>query len=283
MLSGFFISTLKEEATFGKVFRTCLRLWLKVFVFSFSISVLFWALGITEICSVSIIRAFTPILSNQYWFITVFLAITAVRPLWSRAFFAMSDKEVLSVGIFLAFFDCIQPLFGSNAFRELGTGFLHAFFCVVLGYACKRLTIFNLSKVKVFCIYVACCCIAGVVSFVEKKYLHHSDAILIMYNSPLIVTAAIALLCFFKKLEFSSKVITGIAPYVLGIYLFNDHPLMRGYVYENILHCSEYYSSNFMLIHYFVSIIGFTIIGLVLDFIISKVITIITKGQIRYA
>lgn len=282
MLSGFFISTLKEEATFGKVFRNCLKLWLKVFVFSLGIYVVFGLMGIAKISGLSIIKAATPIFSNQYWFITVFLAITAVRPLLSRAFFAMSDKEIFSVVIFLAFFDCIQPQFGSNAFRELGTGFLHAFFCVVLGYACKRLTIFDLSKVKALCIYVVFCCIAGMAAFVEKTYLHHSDANLIMYNSPLIVAAAIALLCFFKKLKLSSRIITGIAPFVLGIYLFNDHPLMRDYVYEDILHCSEYYSSNFMLVHYFICIVGFTIIGLVLDFIVSKIITFITKGRVRY-
>lgn len=283
MLSGFFISTLKEEAAFGKVFRDSLRLWLKVFVFSLGIYVTFWVTDLAKVDLDSIKKAITPVMSNQYWFITVFLAITAIRPMLSRAFSAMTDKEVLTVVVFLAFFDCFQPILGCNAFRELGTGFLHAFFCVILGYACKRLPIFNISKVISIGIYIVFCGIAGVASFVEKRYLHHTDATFIFYNSPFIVIAAVGILCFFKNLNFTSKFITGIAPYILGIYLFNDHPLMRNYIWENVLHCSDYYTSNFMLVHYFICIIGFTIIGIVLDWVVSKCITILTRGEIKYA
>lgn len=210
-------------------------------------------------------------MKNSYWFITVFLLITSIRPLLAKALTSMSDTEIISILVFLGFFDCIQAIFGSNAFHEYGTGFLHAFFCVVLGYSIKVLPMFDIGKFKALLLYVVCCCVAGGIALVEKKVWHHNDALALLYNSPLIILASIGFFGFFRKLSFKSSKITSIAPYVLGIYLVNDHPFMRKYFWEDVLHCSAFYDSNWMLLHFFICLIGFVIVGVITDFVLTKI------------
>jgi hypothetical protein len=46
--------------------------------------------------------------------------------------------------------------------------------------------------------------------------------------------AAISFFFMFSRLGFRSWFINSISPYVLGAYLFHDHPLMRSYLIEHL-------------------------------------------------
>ena len=282
MLSGFFLREQNKEATFKSSFYKVFKLWLKVFCYSVIISFIFIITSKVDFNVKNVLNGLMPIMRNQYWFITVFLLIISIRPLITKALTNMSQKEIISILVFMAFFDSIQMLLGYNAFRETGTGFLHALYCVILGYSIKILPFFTFSKTKSILLYFGCSCIAAFVAYVEKVILHHSDSIAVLYNSPLIIMASVGFFCFFKQLNVRSNFITSIAPFVLGIYLINDHPFMRMYFWEDVLHCSNYYNSNFMLLHYIICLLGFTVVGIVVDYALSKLIEIVSKGRIKY-
>ena len=70
---------------------------------------------------------------------------------------------------------------------------------------------------------------------------------------------------------FEQNLQSKISSHVLAIYLINDHPIVREYVWEKILCCNNFYNSNFMIIHWIFCVIMFTVIGIGFDCLISKI------------
>ncbi len=113
----------------------------------------------------------------------------------------------------------IQCVYGHNAFREKGAGLLNALYMVVLGYGIKNFAFMKIKGFKALSIYITMAVLAGVLSIIEKKYLHMDDAHSAYYNSPFIVIASVAFFGFVTSLNVKWKFFSTIAPFVLAVYL----------------------------------------------------------------
>lgn len=91
------------------------------------------------------------------------------------------------------------------------------------------------------------------------------------YNSPFVIGAAVCLFESVRRLNIKAKFFSVIAPYVFAIYLINDHKL-RQVMYEKILHCSDYYCDDFMILHYLICITSFVVLGITIDWMMTKVV-----------
>ena len=152
----------------------------------------------------------------------------------------------------------------------------------MIGYAVQRWNGFNLTKLRALLLYFGSCLIAGLLAIVEKKVFGAEDARFVYYNSPLIVFAAIGFFIFFLRIGCIWKWPKSIAHYVFAIYLINDHPIVRQFAWQEILHCDSYYRSNLMMGHWLFCVAFFVIIGLSADFLIIKLasyIPILRKGK----
>jgi hypothetical protein len=87
-------------------------------------------------------------------------------------------------------------------------------------------------------------------------------------NSPLILITSVELLVGFASLKpCYSKKINKLASATLGVYLIHDNPLFRPYLWRVILKNPEMYSSNLLIIHAMISIIGVYVVCSCIDLI----------------
>ena len=85
------------------------------------------------------------------------------------------------------------------------------------------------------------------------------------YNNPLVLIAAISFFFLFKGIQIRSDIINSVSPYVLGVYLFHDHPLTREHLVENLFNLSQNSSAYFNFFNLlFVTLLIFTA-GFVVD------------------
>lgn len=270
MISGFFIRKSNDEITpqyIGNVvFKQYKKIWL------YSVLIFFVAIigKIVEFSANGFLNALFPIMSNTWWFATVFLLLMCLRPFIGKVLIEVKDRELAVLLTCVGFFDTIQAAMGANAFGERGAGILHAAFMLMVGYVIKRWDGFNLSKWRASLLYFGSCLIAGAWAIVEKKVFGAEDAHIVYYNSPLIVVAAIGFFIFFLRVNCTWKWPNSIAPYVFAIYLINDHPIVREFAWQEILHCSSYYGSKLMIFHWMFSVALFATVGLAVDWLMEK-------------
>lgn len=273
VISGFFISKSSDEITPKYILDAVFKQYKKIWIYSVLIFIVA-IVGKTVKFSVNgLLNALFPIMSNTWWFATVFLLLTCLRPFISKVIAGANDRELAVLLVCVGFFDTIQAVVGANAFGERGAGILHAAFMLMMGYAIKRWNGFNLSKSRALLLYFGSCLIAGALAIIEKKIFGAEDAHAVYYNSPLIVVAAIAFFIFFLRVDCTWKWPSSIAPYVFAIYLINDHPIVREFAWKEILHCSSYYGSKLMIAHWLFSVASFAIIGLAVDWLIERIVS----------
>ncbi len=270
LISGYFICEDDSEIHIKKISNSIKKHYKKMWFYSTVIFLIACIVQKDLFSLKGILQAVTPIMSNQWWFMTIFIFLLCIKPFVAKLLFYLSDKELKILLSSLAFFDVIQSILGKNGFSERGTGVLHCTFMLILGYGIRKIDCLKFEKKKALMIYVFSCLIVGVVALCEKKILHSNDAVSLYYNSPLIVLAAISFFNFFISCKLNGKWVSKISPHILAIYLINDHPLVRENVWIKILHCDNFYSSNFMILHWIFSVCLFTVVGIGVDYLISS-------------
>ncbi len=282
MLSGYLSSkSSTTEITGVATLKRVLKIWLKVFIVNALFYLIAFLLGILPLNVKYVFCMFCPILSNQYWFITVFLLITAILPFLMRLASFLTNIEFLVILAVLLFFDSIQPLFGFNGFGEDGYGFLHAVTCVFVGFAIRKSPSFCFTRKQSIAMYLGASLAVAVIMYLGK-YIGLDVSVVMNYNSPLFIIAGIGLLSLFATLNIKSKYPSVIAPYVLGIFLI-QHQIIRDYLWEAVFHSSSYLNSPFLCMHWFKWLCIFMFLGVIIDKGVSWIIESVSKRQIKYA
>ncbi|MCH1940965.1 acyltransferase family protein [Holdemania massiliensis] len=280
MNSGYFFHVEEEKISIKKSLKSTIALYRQIWFYSVFIFVFTMMCRIDTFSVGKLIRAVFPVLGNQYWFATVFLLISLLRPFLNKMTCRLSNYEF---GIFLAtllFFDCVQAVFGVDVFNEFGNGFLHAITMIMLGAAIRRYDK-KLPKVKAGLIYVGACLIL-LLSRVLLRLLpgcpidYWSD--LMIYNSPLLVAMAYGMFKFFKCLKVQSNFLSRISGSIFAVYLIQDHSCMRGNLWEKIFRNSQFFVSNFMVLHWLLSVILIIVVCITVDMLLKKAGAYLTRA-----
>ena len=275
IISGYFLEANKEFR-----WKKTMSFYVKVLFYSFAVPLALLSFGLISFDK-SLVKSFFPILTNQYWFATIYLFLMLLMPFLNILFKNCSDKQLNIFLIAVFAFDSVQPMFFHNAIGESGYGITHAVLMVSLGYWIKR-TRFSLSKIKSFLFGASAIAIGAGINLGWLLVTGDRNRIITDYNSPFIIVASCLVFLFFLSLKPNGKgFFTKLSPYIFAVYLVNDNPHMRAVVYEKILHCDEFYKSPFFLLHYVLSCIFFFAIGLGVDFLYETVAKYIKKIKDR--
>lgn len=266
LISGYFLVTTRN-ITFTKIWHKVKGIWGRAFLCSTLLYLIVIFLRIAEFDIKVFIKSFFPILFNQYWFITIFILLTIIRPFWGRVLCELQNGELVILVLTLVTFDSIQTTIGINAFSERGYGFLHALTMLTLGYSISKFKALQWGKIRSLIIYIGVSGLAGIIAILQNRIIaSQTESTIVLYNSPLVIISAIALFNFFLHINLSSQWILKTSPHVLTVYLINDHPIMRQYFWNRVLHCDIVCGSNLMIIHFVITVLGYMVIGILVDY-----------------
>lgn len=279
MISGYYLFY-KNEINIKMILKKIKSIWVRAFICSVSIYIILVILRVIPFGLIRFFQSFFPIMSNRYWFVTVFILIIIIRPFLGKILNTLTLRELGLLICALLFFDSIQTTFGNNGFAERGYGFLHALTMIILGYGVSQIKKLQIKLSSSILLYMLSIISAGIISVIEKIISDDIEARVLLYNSPFIILASLGMFCFFCSINVNNRLFSKIAPHVLTIYLINDQPEIREYFWSNVLHCSNAAGSNMMVIHYILCLFGFVIVGLLSDYLICNFIKWIS-GLIR--
>jgi len=276
LISGYF---LKEGQNINWKKGVCF--WGQILFYSVTVPIILALLGYIKLDLITTIKTFLPIITNQYWFASIFIVVILISPLLSLMTNKLTNKQLRNLLIVVFFIDSIQPMFFHNAIGEDGYGLVHAIFMILIGNYIRKVDFSIKNKWIGLLIYFSGIGLGSVINIGWLVYFGERNKIILDYNSPFVIISSIYLFVFFKQLNFKNVFVSKIAPYIFAVYLVNDNNYMRNIVYKDILKCDMFYHSEYFIIHYIVSVFLFMVIGISIDFMRKRLGKLLNIHKLR--
>lgn len=212
-----------------------------------------------------------PVLSNQYWFSTTYICMMLIFPFFIKAAKKCDKKQLKQLVLSLLFIDVVQPIFGYNAFSNIGYGLIHALTMITVGYYLKKENI-RLSNWKAVGMYIGSIIMIGIIIIISIAVTGDRNRTIADYNSIFMVLASVGFFLLFLNIKVKTDIFMRISPYVFGVYLLNDNAHARDFLWKKVLCCDEFYNSVWMPIHFLCVTIGFVFFALLIEYIRIRVV-----------
>lgn len=230
------------------------------------------------------VEAIFSIFTGTWWFITAYFALYLLSPLLNAAVDTFSKKQFLFVVAALTIINCISGFLFSAGPMGVNRGyslvsFIHIY--LLAQYIKKYINLDTLKKWAA-AVYIITCIIIFLLALLSIGELgERGIGRIYAYNNPLVLIAAISFFFIFLNFSLKSRIINGTSPYVLGIYLFHDHPFMRKHLIEKVYTLSQQDSAlkHFLILAISTCIIF--IIGYLVDRFREFLLTPLTHYLIR--
>lgn len=226
-------------------YRNLVELWLQVLFYTVSITVLFRMFIPSSVTFMEWVKAISPVMFNQYWYFSSYVALFLFIPLLNIILEKMSKRGLqFCLGMILLFFSCMQTLFYSDAFGT-NDGYSAIWLMILYlvgGYIRKYGSSENGKSSRFLVGYFVMVGLTWLSKvFIESMTLHFLGEVragnyLISYKYPTIFLAAVCMLLFFEKIRISlfwKKVISFLSPMAFGVYLIHNHPLVFSYLMKD--------------------------------------------------
>jgi hypothetical protein len=227
-------------------------------------------------------KAFFPVSLENYWFITIYMVICLLSPMFNKLINRLDKPHFTAVTVIMFTLVCILPAITFNhRLTILNGNFLIGIYGYFIGAYLRKYPIKFLDNIvtsaTVFIItYIA----LGLVSVYGYKYAEVSAVanmrdIFLAHESILMILCSASAMMLFKNIKIGSvRVINFVTQTILGVYIIHDSPQLKLYMWHNILHTSDV-SDNRFFIFYALKIIltvfiGCSIIELIRIYAIEK-------------
>ena len=230
--------------SYRKLFMLCFQ----VLFYSVGFFIVFAFIVPSEAFSIDKIKGVF-LFNGDYWFVKAYLVLFLLAPVLNAFVEHASKKQFLTV---LLSYYTIHTIYGwlmdaSVSFTMNGTTGLSFIGLYLLGryirlYSSKLTT---MNRDKDLLVYVGCAFVLSVCNLLllSRGLSVSVEGRLYSYASPIVIIASVALLLFFSKLSFSSKVINWIASSCFAVYLFHCNGFFFGKYYRELI-ASIYYDSR---------------------------------------
>lgn len=208
-------------------------LWLQVTFYSVGITLLQAFTSNTPITVDMMLKAFTPVMSNTYWYFTAYCGMFFFTPLVNAAVEHMEKRQLqlALAGIVVLYSICVT-MKGIDIF-EISAGY-HALWLIIVyavgAYIGKYRPLQTWSKRRWLLVYMGSVLLPWGVHMLKNRFPDITSINLIQYTSPFILLAAFALLQLFSKLNVTGwvqKIIALFSAQSFGVYLIHDNNMIR--------------------------------------------------------
>lgn len=288
MLSGYYMVTSKLKPS------RVLRVWCEVLFYSLLTYTIAVKVGCTTVSLSEMIKAFTPIASETFWFATAYLLMYFCAPLLNRVIQGIKTKKEFQRVLFvMLLMTSVLPtvLYWSDAFLVQG-GYSYLWFIVLYFIGVYiRLYVDNVNKKACVLIYLGLALTVPATRIVSELIQEKIGATTLVdnmldYKMPVTLIMSVAFFLIFREIHIKKnilrKLIFSIAPLSFGVYLLHDSEYLRRYLWDTInikQYAGEWISLVYMLL-ITIMIVG---IGYIVAFLYRKICKLlgITKLEQR--
>lgn len=244
LITGFFY----DHCSHGK--SKIPELWIKTWIYSFTIAAIFRIFG--ECTVIEMIKAAIPIITKEYWFVTVYLVLCFFKKYINRLIDNMEKKEYdyLIIGMTIIFviwksaFPFLSTLDDTGGFGILWFSYLY----ILAAYLKKYGYIYIIKKWNWLILYFTCMVVVTLVKWMLSMLRMDTLASCFYgYNTLFMLVASISLFAFFaynydqekENKPYMQKIVKWIAPVVFDIYLLSEQNNVREILFTKVFPMHE--------------------------------------------
>lgn len=229
------------------------------------------------------IQSFMPVITKEYWFITVYIALYILSPFLNIMIKELSKKQFQKLIIILLFVFCLCPTFLPEAFSldESAGHSIIWFVCLYCIGAYIKLYYDNVrnnnSKLLVYFVITIFVVFSRIIITHIFNYFDFDlkySLRFYQYNSITILISSISLYLFFKNININNKIVNKlillIAPLTLGVYLIHEQLVFRRILYKNILSIENIIQSKYFFIIALITVIFEFFVYIFIEYIRSR-------------
>lgn len=251
LISGYFL--INSDYKLKKI----VKIWFIVVFYSFCIYAILCICGSVNFGFKEFVKVFFPIRCNEYWFVTMYLALLALAPFLSKLVHFMNKKEYVIFLITLFIININLPVF--FPYGQLYGGGYSLLWFIFLFYVSGYIRLYGLIpkwRKKVLTWFILLSVIFCCIGLGKAFYLHYLGEqlkfFMLEYNGcPFFIS--VLLFLWIKYHEFPNNrfcnFIVRIAPFTFGVYLIHDHPLVRMKIWNEWFNLAEYQDSGNLLLY----------------------------------
>lgn len=283
LISGYFL--VKSEFKVKKL----LKIWVEVVFYSISIYIILIILNIEEFNIIKVIKSCFPVITNQYWFVTSYIALYVLSPFINKLIYALDKKEYKTLLIILFIMFSVFSILPSEMSLDKTGGYgIIWFVCLYLIAAYIRLYINDEFLKKHRNKFIVMYLLTGLITtigilliknIVTKFGIKDISFKLLAYNVPNVLIASICLFLYFKtikiKNKYLNKLILQIAPLTFAVYVIHEQPILRKILYTDILHTEICYNNPYGILIVLSSIIVIFSICTLIEYIRVNILKLI--------
>lgn len=281
LISGYFSVT--SKATIKNIWPKAGKVYSSAVFYSLGITLLLLITGITNVDLGDIVKSFFPLTSRTWYFISTYLIVFVLSPVVNLALTRLSKKEYAILIAVLFFLFSIWQI-GSNVapFNSIisvnsvaeatkGRGIYGFLFMYILGgYIRLHLKQHDKPRWRYLAMFFGFAFIDVALVYLLRgvPILENYLSVVNHNNAPIAIMQGVCLLLFFRTVHFKSKIINKISSHNLGVYMFHEHWLMRGVIWDKLFVVTQnptFYASPFYLIKIYGIIIAIYAVGTVID------------------
>jgi surface polysaccharide O-acyltransferase-like enzyme len=282
LLSGYFLVKSKFKL------KKLMQIWLQVLFYSLGIYIIFLGVGMVNFNIKDLIKSCLPVLFNQYWFATVYIAMYIFSPFLNTAIYALSKKQMRNLLIILFVMFSVWPTilpFGTSLDKTGGYSIIQFIFLYFIASYIRLHWDFNIKRryfIGLYLLITLFVVISKVIlTVIGFNYL---SGMLYAYNSVTIVLSSVSLFLFFRSISIKNviinKIISSISGLTFGVYLIHINPLINSILYKNILHTELFWNTKLFIPVSIGLILEVFIVCMLIDAIRKRIFMIIENSKI---
>lgn len=180
----------------------------------------------------SFVKCFLPIGKDEWWFLTVYLALYFIAPFLNMGMEYIEHRQMIFLLAGLLYLDCyagfvFNTLSGGHSIFHFATIYLIGRYMNKYAVNIKWPFVFLLTGTLMIFGGTLILLYLGKVNMVWKYFYH---------NNPLQIATAIMLFYVFKNIKIQSKLVNICSGAVFGVYLIHDHELVRNMIIQFFTH-----------------------------------------------
>lgn len=250
---GYFSVT--SNKTLGALKGKIAKVYLPMLFYSILIPFLGQTLGLWQLNTIEKVRAFFPLTSRIWYFMTLYVLVLILSPFLNKALTALSKKEYTQLVVILFLLFSVWTVFSQleqtgdvirldKIYDVLNGKSLYGFVYMYIlgGYLRLHVPCHDKARVR----YLILFAILTVINVLLCRYVYSYSSISTDNNNPFAVLQGLCLVMFFRDLKFRSKAINYIASVNLGVYMIHEQFLVRNKIWHDwfsFLHKKSFYSS----------------------------------------
>lgn len=233
LITGYFGTSRNWKKLFGLDLRVCFYTWI-----GFALAVVF---GIHKVSLIKDIQLLFPVMTKQYWYITIYFVLCIFSP-YINVFLKNVSKERLKNAIFvgggiLYLVATFCYLINANQIvMDAGYGIVNFVYLYCLGYYIRHYYADKHGAGFYFSVYLLACVATFAVNVGMTHIMGFYFNSMISYNTIFTLIGSVGLFMCFRHLEVKeNRIITWLSRHSLAVYLIHMCPLVSPFVFTELM------------------------------------------------